>query len=182
MLGGLTVGSSAAWAHGASDGGSHHKGDGDFTLFGRFTDFEKEDNGKEGWSEKDVVTFAYDLFDRGGRAGDGDGSCTITELDKDDHEFAADCEQVFDLEDGNLDLEGTITDEDFKAGEIVLDIVDGSGDYKDADGTVTFTKAEGHGGGHHKNRTMSGSHGDDKDGHHKKDGHHGFLAEVDLHD
>jgi hypothetical protein len=168
VLGGMTVGSPSAWAHGHSHGSS---GDGDFTVYGRFTDFDKQDNGEEGWSEDDVVTFAYDLFEKGaGRVGDGDGECTITELNKDEHDFSADCEGVFDLEDGELDLKGTITDEDFKSGEIELDVIGGDGDYRDADGTVTFSKPDHDGKSHDKGSYHTAHAGED---HGDKMGHGG---------
>lgn len=184
-LGGLTAGSPAAWAHEAHSE-ANHDGD-DFTVFGRFTDFDRQDNGEEGWSEGDEVSFAYDLFQRGeGQVGDGDGTCVITQLDKDDHEFEADCDGAFDLDDGRLDLEGTVSDDDFRDGSIELDVVDGTGDYEDAAGTVTFSRAgEKHDGGGHHHAAMQdgvGHHGGAKHGGGEHDGHGGrwFKADVDL--
>lgn len=52
-------------------------------------------------------------------------------------EFTADCEVVFDLDDGKLQMEGEVTGEDFKRGKVVLDVVDGTGDYDDAEGKTT---------------------------------------------
>lgn len=117
----------------------------------------------------------------------------ITELDRDEREFAADSDVNFNLDDGDLDMEGEITDEDFREGEIVLDVVDGTDAYEDADGTATFSGAHGRRGGkgHHQMAAASadptsmdtammsavlpmhgGGHGDgDKDGRgDKKDG------------
>lgn len=200
MLGGMTVGAPSAWAHQGDTHGSSD--DGDFTVYGRFTDFDKEDNGEAGWSEGDVVTFAFDLFQKGeGQVGEGDGECTVTEADKAEREFSADCEGVFDLEDGTIDMAGTVTEEDFHSGEIEMDIVGGGGDYDDADGTVTFSRPEGHGGhgghgghdGHAKavsygTASAGGDHGDkgdhrghgDKGGHGHHGGGHWFKADVDL--
>jgi hypothetical protein len=167
LLAGLTVASPAAWAErGSAD---------DFTVYGKFTDFDYDDNGKDGKSKGDVLTFAYDLYERGGQAGAGDGTCVITELDRADHDFAADCEQTFHLDGGTIDMEGTVTDEDFRNGEVVMDIVDGTGDYRDAGGTVTFTKAGDHKENH--GQKMGTNNADSSD---RGKGGHGFLAHVDL--
>lgn len=174
--------------------------DEDFTLSGRFTEFDREDNGKHGWSEGDEVDFAFDLFDGRHDAGDGDGTCVITEFDRHDHDFAADCEVTFDLEDGELEMEGEVTDDDFRDGKVVLDVVGGSGDYDDADGTATFTGRHrdhrgGHAHGHSVSAMHAGGYGDrgdkghrgDKDhrggGHHRGHGHGGdrhFKVDIDL--
>ncbi len=182
--------------------------DDDFTLSGRSTEFDREDNGDRGWSEGDKVDFAFDLFDGRDDAGDGDGECVITELDRGERSFAADCDVTFDLEDGDtLDMEGEVTDEDFREGEVVLDVVGGSGGYDNASGKATFTGAGGHGrGGHAHGHSVSamnagwgdrgdrGDHGDrrgkddsDKGDHGKgrRGGHgHGggrhFKVDVDL--
>ena len=176
--------------------------DDDFTLSGRFTEFDREDNGDRGWSEGDEVDFAFDLFDGRHDAGDGDGTCVITELDRRKRDFAADCEVTFDLEDGDkLDMEGEVTDEDFRKGKVVLDVVGGSGDYDDASGKATFTGGRGHRrGGHAHGHSVSAMHADgwsdrgdrgdhgkgDKDyGKGRRGGHgHGggrhFKVDVDL--
>jgi hypothetical protein len=180
--------------------------DEDFTLTGRFTEFDREDNGDRGWSEGDEVDFAFDLFDGRDDAGDGDGTCVITKLDRDDREFAADCDVTFDLEDGDtLDMEGEVTDDDFREGEVVLDVVGGSGDYDDASGKATFSgDRHGRRGGHSHGHRMSTASADtwepahaggwrhgsdrrhgDKDGRkhrggHGHDGGRHFKVDVDL--
>ena len=170
--------------------------DDDFTLSGRFTEFDREDNGDRGWSEGDEVDFAFDLFDGRDDAGDGDGTCVITEFDRGERDFAADCDVTFDLEDGDtLNMEGEVTDEDFHEGEVVLDVVGGSGAYDGASGQATFSggghRRGGHAHGHGVSAMHAGGRGDrgDKDDHDhaesRRGGHgHGggrhFTVDVDL--
>lgn len=118
-------------------------GDEDFSHNGRFTDFDREDNGERGWSEGDKVDFAFDLFDGRRRAGDGEGTCVITKLNREERDFAADCEGTMDLDDGGLNLKGDVTDEEFRDGAVVVDVVGGNGAYDGAGGTATFTSARG---------------------------------------
>lgn len=179
LLGGVVMTSPAAWAH------SHSNGLDDFKLTGEFTDFDFDDTGKEGPSEGDTVTFAMDLFDEDGdEAGDGDGTCELTEVDRSEHEFSADCESVFHLDDGDLEMEGEVTDEDFKNEEVTQDITGGSDDYDDASGTVTFTPADdngdGDGGHHHAHgyRAQNAGHGDG--GHGPGHGDHKVDIDVDF--
>jgi len=152
--------------------------DDDFTLSGRFTEFDREDNGDRGWSEGDKVDFAFDLFDGRDDAGDGDGECVITELDRGERSFAADCDVTFDLEDGDtLDMEGEVTDEDFREGEVVLDVVGGSGAYDDASGQATFTGGGHRRGGHGHGHSVSLMN---KSGGHGHGGGRHFKVDVDL--
>jgi hypothetical protein len=169
--------SPAAWAH------SHSNGLDDFKLTGEFTDFDFDDTGKEGPSEGDTVTFAMDLFDEDGdEAGDGDGTCELTEVDRSEHEFSADCESVFHLDDGDLEMDGEVTDEDFKNEEVTQDITGGSDDYDDASGTVTFTPADddGEGGHHHAHSSgysaRNAGHGHGGHGH----GHGNHKVDIDV--
>lgn len=185
LVGGFVVAAPGAWAdHGSSGGGNE-----DFDLTGEFTDFQKDDQGDEGPSEGDTFTVKMDLFDEhGDEAGDGEGTCEATKVDKEAHDFAADCEGVFHLDGGDLAHSGEITDEDFKNGEIVMDI-DGdasTGDFEGSSGTVTFSRPEGHGhgdGGHHGHSVEamdhSGDGGHDK-GHGKGHGHHKVDIAVDF--
>ncbi|MGH9038381.1 MAG: allene oxide cyclase barrel-like domain-containing protein, partial [Acidimicrobiia bacterium] len=144
LLGGVVLASPAAYA-------DHSKGLDDFKLTGEFTDFDFDDTGKDGPSRGDTVTFAMDLFDDDGdEAGDGDGTCELTKVNREDHEFSADCESVFHLDDGDLEMEGEVTDEDFKNKEVTQDITGGTDDYDEASGTVTFTPADDHGDGGHR--------------------------------
>lgn len=150
LLGGVMMTSPAAWAHSGSNGLD------DFKLTGEFTDFDFDDTGKDGPSKGDTVTFAMDLFDEDGdEAGDGDGTCELTDVNRSEHEFSADCESVFHLHDGDLEMEGEVTDEDFRNKEVTQDITGGTDDYDDADGTVTFTPADDE-GGHHGHSHSSG--------------------------
>jgi hypothetical protein len=171
LFGGVLVGSPAAWAH--------HSGDlDDFKLTGEFTDFDYDDNGKDGPSKGDVVTFAMDLTDEDGdEAGDGDGTCELTKVDREAHEFTADCESVFHLDAGDLEMSGEVTDEDFRNGEVTQDIDGGTDDYDEASGTVTFTKADDHGDGHHHASSAGGRHGGHGHGGH---GHHKVDIDVDF--
>ncbi|MGH9023337.1 MAG: hypothetical protein ACRDV9_09620 [Acidimicrobiia bacterium] len=129
LVGGIGVGAPAALAHQRND---------DFTLNGRITDFDHQDRGRDGWSAGDKISFEYDFRNEG----DGDGVCKITKLDRNDHEFEADCVATFDLDHGTLDLEGTITDDDFRHHNVSLDVVDGTGHYRNAEGTATLSKAD----------------------------------------
>jgi allene oxide cyclase-like protein len=167
------VASPPAWAH-------HSGGLDDFKLTGEFTDFDYEDNGKDGPSKGDVVTFAMDLTDEeGDEAGDGDGTCELTKVDRAAHEFSADCESVFHLDAGDLEMSGEVTDEDFRNKEVTEDIDGGTDDYEDASGTVTFTKAEDDGDGGHHHAMSAGRHGSHGDGGHGH-GHHKVDIDVDF--
>lgn len=129
LIAGLGAGAPAALANQRHD---------NFTLNGRITDVDRQDNGREGWSEGDRITFRYDFRNEG----DGDGVCRIVKLDRRDREFKADCRATFDLDHGRLDLEGTITDDDFRHHDVSLDVVDGTGRYRNAGGTATLRKAD----------------------------------------
>lgn len=152
-LGGGMIFSPAAWAGDDRD-------DDHFRLTADITDVEKDDHGKSGPSEGDEYTIEFDLFDRGGRAGDGVGTCELVKVDRGDREFEADCEGTLELDDGDLELEGTITDEDFDDEKIVLDVVDGTGDYRDAEGRATFEPAGDHdrGRGHYRGHNDRSHH------------------------
>jgi hypothetical protein len=182
LLSGVVMASPAAWAH-------QHESNGldDFKLTGEFTDFDFDDTGEDGPSEGDTVTFAMDLVDEDGdEAGDGDGTCELTEVDRDAHEFTADCEGVFHLDDGDLEMEGEVTDEDFKNEEVTQDITGGTDAYEDAGGTVTFTPAEedgeSHSHGNHHAQSANGRHGGGhgSDGHGDGHGHHKVDIDVDF--
>ena len=141
LLGGAFVGAPAASAHSRGD---------HFTLKARFTDWDERDRGRRGASEGDVVSFALDLWEhRHGEHGTADGACRLVEVNRGRHSFEARCKAVFDLEDGKLRLQGTVTDEDFDRGRIVLRVVDGTGEYRNADGRAVFRPAHGH-GRHHR--------------------------------
>ncbi len=164
-LGGGVIYSPAAWANSGHD---HDR----FKLTADITDVEKDDNGKDGPSEGDVYTLEFDLSDHDGDAGDGDGTCELVKVDRQDREFEADCEGTLDLDDGKLELEGTITDDDFDDRKVVLEVVDGTGDYEDAEGTATFEPAGDH---HDRDR-----HGDYHGNHDGRDNGPDFKIEVDL--
>lgn len=141
LLGGAFAGAPAASAHNRGE---------DFTLKARFTDWDERDRGRRGASEGDVVSFALDLWEhRHGEAGTGDGDCRLVEVNRGRHNFEARCTAVFDLDDGRLRLKGTVTDEDFDRGRIVLRVVDGSGEYRNADGRAVFRPAHNR-GRHHR--------------------------------
>lgn len=164
---------------GAPVASAAHDGD-SLTLFGKITDFDKTDNGDEGMSEGDEISFAYDLYeDRHSEAGDGDGTCEVVEFDAgdgegeghghdgysasnnhghDDVSFEADCAAVFNTDDGGIDVEGTVTDSDFEDKKVELDIVGGSGDFDDAGGVAVIEFFDHH-------RSHSAQHaGDDHGG------------------
>jgi hypothetical protein len=187
VIGAFTAATPAAWAdHGVDE----------LVVIGEITDFEKTDNGEEGLSEDDEFAIAYDLFDEDGEeVGAGDGSCVLTKVEKkskdkhshsaQDHgkghghdhpSFEADCEAIFELDDGDIEVAGTVTDEDFKDGSIVLDITGGSGDFDDAEGEVEIEPLDGHGHGHGRGHSHSAAgHDGGKDGG-KHKGDHKFKA------
>lgn len=170
LLGGFVVASPAAWAGDSND---------DFDLIGEFTDFDGDDTGRNGPSEGDEFSIEMDLFETDwDDAGDGDGTCELTEVNRRDREFTADCEGVFHLDDGDLEMEGEVTEDDFRDKEIVLDITGGTDDYEDADGTVTFTPRDDHHGkgGHHHAQNAGGHDG----GRRHKGGNHKVDIEVDF--
>ncbi len=149
---------------GAPLASAHHDEDA-LTLYGKITDFEKTDTGDEGPSKGDELSVAYDLYSTDHEAaGDGDGTCEVVEFEEGDggahghgysasHEganFEADCANVFRLDDGDIDVEGTITDEDFKAGALEFDIVGGSDEYSDAAGVAVIEFVR-----HHKSHSAS---------------------------
>lgn len=164
VLGALVV-PTAAW-------GTHDLED--FTVYAKITDFEREDNGKEGFSEKDKFTFEADVYDEDAdRVGDGKGACVVKELDKEREEFEADCGVLLDLEDGKLKMAGTIDEDDVDDGKVTLPIVKGTDDYDGAEGEATF---EPHGRDRHgDDRHGDHGHGDHGDGDHGK-GHHPHFA------
>ena len=166
LVGGVVMASPAAWA-------DHPNGLDDFKLTGEITDFEGDDTGRDGPSEGDTFTIDMDLFDKhGDDAGDGEGTCKATHVDRQKREFTADCEGVFHLDDGDLEMEGEVTEDDFRDRRIVLDITGGTDDYEHADGTVTFTPADDHGKGGHRHAQggyeaqHAGDHGDGGHGGH----------------
>jgi hypothetical protein len=86
---------------------------------------------------------------------------------------------VFHLDDGDLEMSGEVTDEDFRNKEVTEDIDGGTDDYEDASGTVTFTKAEDDGDGGHHHAMSAGRHGSHGDGGHGH-GHHKVDIDVDF--
>jgi hypothetical protein len=165
MLGGSSIAAPPASAH-----HDHHK---DFSLTGRFTDFDKEDHGQDGPRKGDRYTFGFDLLDDGHDAGNGDGDCVLTEVgDKHDdnhdgrgRDFTARCNVVLKLDDGDLELEGKVTRDDFRDGEVTLPIVDGTDEFDGADGDVTFKPADDH---------------HDRKSHHRGHDDHEFKVDVNL--
>jgi hypothetical protein len=159
MLGGGFISAPSAFAR--------HGHDKHFSLIGRFTDFDRDDRGRDGPSEGDKYSFKFDLFDYDhdwDDAGRGDGDCVLTEVDRHGGrhgDFTAKCKVVLKLDDGDLKLEDKVDRGDFRDGEVTLRVVDGTDDYRDPDGDVTF-KFDG---GQHDGR----GHDD-----------HKFRVDVDL--
>ena len=143
LLGGaFFLGAPAASAHGRSE---------DFTLKARFTDWDERDRGRRGASQGDTVSFALAVWEhRHGEHGHGDGSCKLVDVNRGHHSFEARCDAVFDLDDGKLRVKGTVTDEEFDRGRIVLRVVDGTGEYRNADGRAVFRAADGGHRRHHR--------------------------------
>ncbi|MGH9021678.1 MAG: hypothetical protein ACRDV9_01015 [Acidimicrobiia bacterium] len=77
-----------AWA-GAPVATANSGQGGDFSLTGRFTDYQRADRGRPGWGEGDEISFRFDLFHHQEQAGDGDGLCTITRYDRQTRGFTA---------------------------------------------------------------------------------------------
>jgi hypothetical protein len=162
---GLMLGASPLAAPAAS---AHHDHGKDFSLTGEFTDFKKKDNGKEGPSKGDRYLFEFNLFDDGHDAGKGDGDCLLTEVGERDNgrhrDFTSKCKVVLKLDDGDLKLEGKVTRDDFRDGEIRLPIVDGTDQFDRADGEVIFKPAD-----HHDRQSHDRGHHD-----------HEFQVDVNL--
>ena len=158
----------------------------DLRVWGVVTDFDRQDNGEEGFGEGDVIRMRADLFDEDGdEAGRSRSACEVTEYDRgevhghDSHkrhheniDFAADCWAGFKLDDGAILTAGEITEEDFDDGVFTLAIKDGTGEYEDAEGTVDIEFL--HDGSHgHSMRTMHShghGHGHGHDDHGDRDG------------
>jgi len=153
VLGALVV-PGAAWGHGDFE---------DFTVYAKITDFDREDNGHEGFSEGDKITVTADLYDESReQVGDSKGVCEVVEFDKEAEEFEADCKILLDLEDGKLKMAGTITHDDFVEHDVRLPIEGGTDEYDGAHGEATFERLRyhaSHDGGHGKD------HGDGHGGH-----------------
>lgn len=178
LLGAMSAGP-AAWADHGED---------DLTVFAKVTDVEKEDHGDEGPSEGDKLSLEADLFDEDWEdAGTSEAECVVTKFEGEahDHEmkaahagedhggekpahpdFAADCESGFDLEDGEIEAAGEITDEDFEDGSITLAITGGEGDFDDAEGEVVIEPLEEEEHAHHAASHDDGGHDDGEKDHH----------------
>lgn len=190
VLGLVAVASPAAWAS-----GDH------LTVFAKVTHFEKTDNGKDGPSKGDEYSFAADLFDEDwSDAGTSGGDCILTEVERQEQEFTANCKIGFDLHGGDIRAAGEVRDDDFHHHKITLPIRGGTGDYQGAEGKVTIerlrrgdhhehhgyeaTDDDGHDG--HEGREGHDDHDrqdrDDRDGHHEQGGDRLFKVTFNLHD
>jgi hypothetical protein len=169
----------------ASAKDSDRDGDKDFRLAARITDIDKEDTGEEGTSVGDKISFKADLSQRRRDAGEGHGTCVVTEVNgrRDVKSF---CTAVFELSRGDLDLEGPVTSEEVRDGRFDLDVTGGSEAFDNASGDARFTRArDGRFGRHHANRGDRGDRGhrgdrgrQDQGG----DGHRNpvFLVDINL--
>lgn len=184
LLGAVTLAPPVAGAHeGAPDD--------ELTLYGVVTDFDREDHGKDGFGEGDVLKVSSDLFDEDGAdAGKSRSACEVTEYDDggevhahhdgENHheniEFAADCRAGFKLDDGAILAAGQITEEDLDDGVFTFDIKKGNGDFEDAEGTVDveFLYEEGHTHAHDVAAMHAGE--DHGDGDHAEGEDHGHEA------
>jgi len=188
VLGGVSVVSPVAWAHGD-----------DLTVFAKVTHFEKTDNGREGPSEGDEYSFTADLFDEHwSDAGTSDGDCVLAEVEHEDGDLTADCTIAFDLDGGDIKAAGPVSDDDFHH-QFTLPISEGTGDHQGAEGEVTIERLrrdDDHGHGHHGYHATQddgpdgheghdrhdGDDHDDHDDHHGHGGDHIFKVTFDLHD
>jgi allene oxide cyclase-like protein len=160
-------------------------GDKDFRVIARITDIQKEDAGEKGASVGDKVTFKADLSQRRRDAGEGHGNCIVTEVNG-RRDVKSLCTAVFELERGDLDLEGTVTSQEVRDGRFDLDVTGGSEDFDNASGDARFTRARhGFGGGDHRGRFRSNRDGDGRGDHGRGgrgggDGHRNPVFVVDI--
>jgi hypothetical protein len=151
-------------------------GDKDFRVIARITDIQKEDTGEKGASVGDKVTFKADLSQRRRDAGEGHGTCVVTEVNG-RRDVKSLCTAVFELERGDLDLEGTVTSQEVRDGRFDLD---------NASGDASFTRARhGFGGGDHRGRFRSNRDGDGRGdhgrwGHGRRDDNRDPMFVVDV--
>jgi hypothetical protein len=131
VLGGMGFVASPAWGD----------RDRDFKVTAKVTDIHKDDNGRDGPSPGDRLTFNADLF-RGNRVGRGDGTCVITDDPAPANDFISKCGVTFELPDGNLRMEGKIAGRDFGNGEFTIPVVGGTGDFKNAVGEAHFAQVD----------------------------------------
>jgi hypothetical protein len=113
----------------------------DFRVTARVTDVHKDDNGRNGPSPGDRLTFHADLF-QGNRVGMGDGVCVITDDPAPANDFISKCGVTFELPDGNLRMEGKVAGRDFGNGEFTIPVVGGTGDFRDAAGEAHFAQVD----------------------------------------
>jgi hypothetical protein len=138
-------------------------------VIAKLTQFKWEAHGMEGL-EGDKVALGYDLFDTSlQKAGDGAGACQVTKIDHAAHQAVATCHAFFNIEGGKVEVKGEVTHGAAMATAIVLGITGGTGDFGDAQGTVTVEPLLGNDSG----PGGPGDHGMAGDGH----GHHD-LAKV----
>jgi len=131
VLGGVGFAASPAWGD----------RDRDFNVTAKVTDINKDDNGRDGPSPGDRLSFNTDLF-RGNRVGSGDGVCVITDDPAPANDFISKCRVTFRLPDGTLLMEGKVTGSDFGNGEFTIPVVDGTGSFHDAAGEAHFAQVD----------------------------------------
>jgi hypothetical protein len=116
--------------------------DRDFNVTARVTDIQKEDNGKDGPSPGDRLTFTADLIRRGQISGRGDGNCVVTDDAAAADDFISRCRVTLGLAEGALHLEGKVAGSDFGGGNFTLPIDGGTGEFHDATGEARFTQLD----------------------------------------
>lgn len=132
----------AAWADHATE---------TIVLIAKLTNVKWEAHGTEG-PEGDKITFGYDLFDTNlQKGGDGAGGCQLTKIDRAMQEATATCHAFFNIEGGKIEAGGEVTHGAGMGASVVLDIMGGTGDFGDAQGTATvepLLASPAHPGGH----------------------------------
>jgi hypothetical protein len=127
-LAGTALAVPAAWAGHATE---------TIVVIAKVTHFGWEAHGTEG-PEGDKVAFGYDLFDTTlQKGGDGAGTCQLTKVESATHEATAACHAFFNIEGGKIEAEGEVTHGGVMGDTMVLTITGGTGDFGDAQGTVT---------------------------------------------
>jgi len=123
-------------------GGGGGMGDGKFQVVTRTINENYDDTGKDGPSVGDSFTFTEKLFHRGDRVGRDAGSCKVTRVTK--RSFGSHCTVTATFRGrGDITVQGAIL---YKRGERsrpTVAITGGTGDYKDAAGTVKLVDRRG---------------------------------------
>lgn len=111
----------------------------DLDLVLKFTDVDEDDHGKSGPSDGDEIEFKADLLDEDAKDEEGKayGDCELDDVDS-RWDYAVECKITFKIGDDKIKAKGTGDDDDLDDGRMKLEIYDGTGEFKKAEGAVTL--------------------------------------------